>query len=68
MLFARREVRIEKNCARGLAQDIDRGQNFSQCGPPGRQITFLFFLFIFTETFVGFACHELAVICWRARW
>ena len=45
---------LRKN--RGLSY-IDRGHNFSLYGPPGRQITFLFFLLIFTETSVGFACR-----------
>ena len=26
------------------------------------------YIFIFTETFVGLACHEFAIIYWRARW
>ena len=54
--------------ARGRGPYIDQGHNFSQYGPPGRQITFLFlffYLFLLPETFVGFACHEFAVICWQ---
>ena len=46
MLFAGREVRIEKNCAWGRPY-IDRGHNSFQYGPPGQQITFLFIYFIY---------------------
>ena len=47
MLFGGREVRIEKNCARGRGAYRDRGHNFNHYGPPGRQITFFLFFYLF---------------------
>jgi len=47
MLFAGREVRTGKNCARGLeyrAITQDLGHSFFQYGPPGRQITYISFI------------------------
>ncbi len=61
MLFAGREVRIGKNCTRVLstARGLEQGPwpaasgrtqdlrySFSQYGPPGRQITYIIYVFI----------------------
>ena len=43
MLFAGREVRIGKNCARGLEYSRPRAQFFPIRADLGRQITCLFF-------------------------
>ena len=53
MLFTGREVRIGKNCARGLeygprpqaeGRTQDQRHSFSLYGPPGREITYIYFL------------------------
>ena len=53
MLFPGREVRIGKNCAVGLeygprpaasGRTQDRGHSFSLYGPPGREITYIYYL------------------------
>ena len=64
MLFAGREVRIGKNCALGLEYGLegrtqDRGHSFSQYGPPGRQITCLFFSSV--EYFVSSFCVQFSL-------
>ena len=40
MLFASRELRIEKKLCPLCTQDL--GRSFSQYGPPGRQITYIY--------------------------
>ena len=58
MLFAGREVRIGKNCARGLEYSRPRAQFFPIRADLGRQITCLFFSSV--EYFVSSFCVEFS--------
>ena len=77
MLFAGREVRIEKTVPEVLHKD--GGQRLMSVNRPRAQFflirtsrlannifIYFFVFFYFAETFVGFARQEFAIICWQA--